>query len=200
MIHRGKRGQGVRSAMVVAGAVGIALTLTGCDAARESFGFTKQAPDEFSVVTRAPLVIPPDFGLRPPQPGAPRPQEKPVVEKARETVLGSAGIDHSQVAATADTDTLSDGQRALLKEANALNANPGIRREVDRESSLLADSDVDFIDRLMFWQKREPPGVVVDPTKESQRIRESIAMGESPTKGETPIIKRRKQGFLEGIF
>jgi Protein of unknown function (DUF3035) len=199
MIRRGIRGGGVRTAIVVAGAVGIALALTGCEVARESFGFNKQAPDEFSVVTRAPLVLPPDFGLRPPQPGAPRPQEKPVVERARETVLGKAAAGQ-QVASTNGAPTLSEGERSLLSQANALGVDPSIRRTVDRESSLLAEADTDFIDRLMFWQKSEPPGMVVDPTKESQRIRQAVAMGESPTKGETPTIKRRKKGFLEGLF
>ena len=33
-------------------------------------------PDEFAVESRAPLTVPPDFDLRPPEPGAPRPQEK----------------------------------------------------------------------------------------------------------------------------
>ena len=33
-------------------------------------GLTKKSPDEFAVTTKAPLVIPPDFNLRPPMPGA----------------------------------------------------------------------------------------------------------------------------------
>ncbi|KAI1692992.1 hypothetical protein DdX_20915 [Ditylenchus destructor] len=35
----------------------------------------RKRPDEFAVARQAPLVIPPDFALRPPQPGAPRPQD-----------------------------------------------------------------------------------------------------------------------------
>jgi hypothetical protein len=81
-----------------------------------------------------------------------------------------------------------------------LDSDPSIRIVVDRESTLLAEADHDFIDRLIFWQEQEPPGVVVDPVAESKRIRESLAMGEAPTKGETPVIKRRKKGWLEGIF
>ena len=48
----------------------VGLTLTGCTAFRTAIGATKNPPDEFTVVTKAPLVIPPDFNLRPPQPGA----------------------------------------------------------------------------------------------------------------------------------
>lgn len=182
-----------------------ASALAGCESARETFGFTKQAPDEFEVVTRAPLVIPPDFGLRPPQPGAQRPQEKEIRDQARETVTGrNAGAGSAQVALASVNPAAgpqrTEGERALLTKAGALDADPNIRRTVDRESTLLAEADSDFIDRLIFWQEKPPPGQVVDPDAETKRIREAMAQGDAPTKGETPTIKRRKKGWLEGIF
>jgi hypothetical protein len=190
------------------GFAGLALAaaaLTGCDSARETFGFTKQAPDEFEVVTRAPLVIPPDYGLRPPQPGAQRPQEKEIRDQARETVTGrNAEAGRPQLASTNPSPAAgpprTEGERALLTKAGALDADPTIRRTVDRESTLLAEADAGFIDRLIFWQDKPPPGTVVDPDAETKRIREAMAQGDAPTKGETPTIKRRKKGWLEGIF
>ena len=47
-------------------------------------------PDEFAVESRAPLTIPPEFNLRPPQPGAARPQEASSSDKARK-VIDTAG-------------------------------------------------------------------------------------------------------------
>ena len=47
-------------------------------------------PDEFAVESRAPLTIPPDYDLRPPQPGAARPQETTAAERARK-VIDTAG-------------------------------------------------------------------------------------------------------------
>ncbi len=47
-------------------------------------------PDEFAVESRAPLTIPPEFDLRPPQPGAPRPQEVTAADRARR-VIDTAG-------------------------------------------------------------------------------------------------------------
>ena len=35
----------------------------------------RDRPDEFAVQRQAPLVVPPDFNLVPPKPGAPRPAE-----------------------------------------------------------------------------------------------------------------------------
>ena len=202
-----RKGTKTRRFPGLAGVALAAVALSGCDSARETFGFTKQAPDEFAVVTRAPLVIPPDYGLRPPQPGAQRPQEKEIRDQARETVTGrnsapSAGA--SQVASTGGVanggSPRSEGERTLLAKAGALDADPSIRRTVDRESTMLAEADSDFIDRLIFWQEKPPPGTVVDPDAETKRIREAMAQGDAPNKGETPIIKRRKKGWLEGIF
>jgi Protein of unknown function (DUF3035) len=47
-------------------------------------------PDEFAVESRAPLTIPPEFDLRPPQPGAPRPQDVTAAERAKR-VIDTAG-------------------------------------------------------------------------------------------------------------
>ncbi|MBV8187757.1 MAG: DUF3035 domain-containing protein, partial [Alphaproteobacteria bacterium] len=56
-----------------------------------------------------------------------------------------------------------------------------------------------FVDSLIFWQDPVPAGVVVDPTKEQQRLRDAQASGQ-PASGATPTITRRKRGLLEGIF
>ena len=37
----------------------------------------KRSPDEFAVVRRAPLILPPDYGLRPPRPGETGPASTP---------------------------------------------------------------------------------------------------------------------------
>ena len=66
------------------------LLLLGCSDLRRVVGLDRVAPDEFSVESRAPLTIPPEFELRPPQPGAPRPQEGTAADKARK-VIDTAG-------------------------------------------------------------------------------------------------------------
>jgi len=39
--------------------------LCGCSMTKKDFGLEKDAPDEMLVVSRSPLSIPPEFGLRP---------------------------------------------------------------------------------------------------------------------------------------
>ena len=50
--------------------------------------FNRERPDEFAVQRQAPLVVPPDFTLTPPAPGAPRPTEGTASEQALEALFG----------------------------------------------------------------------------------------------------------------
>ncbi len=50
----------------------------------------RERPDEFAVQRQAPLVIPPDFALEPPAPGAPRPTEGTAAQQALDTLFGGA--------------------------------------------------------------------------------------------------------------
>lgn len=50
--------------------------------------FNRDRPDEFAVQRQAPLVVPPDFSLTPPAPGAPRPTEGTASEQALEALFG----------------------------------------------------------------------------------------------------------------
>jgi hypothetical protein len=50
--------------------------------------FNRERPDEFAVQRQAPLVVPPDFTLTPPAPGAPRPTEGTASEQALDALFG----------------------------------------------------------------------------------------------------------------
>jgi Protein of unknown function (DUF3035) len=64
--------------------------ISGCTDLKKAIGLEKTSPDEFAVESRAPLEMPPDFDLRPPQPGASRPQEKSS-DKLAKQVIEQAG-------------------------------------------------------------------------------------------------------------
>jgi len=174
--------------------LGLGLALSGCTDVRRSLGYEKAPPDEFQVVDRPPLTLPPDFSLRPPQPGTARPQETSTRDQARRVLAGRT------LATPVTTAGRTQGDIVLVKRFGAEAIQPDIRVLIDKESLALAEVEKSFTDRLVFWRKPEPPGVAVDPVKETQRLRENQALGKSVSEGETPQIERRKKAILEGIF
>ena len=63
----------------------LSAALAGCG----STGLlNRERPDEFAVSRQAPLVVPPDFSLTPPNPGAPRPQDNDASSQALDALFG----------------------------------------------------------------------------------------------------------------
>jgi len=186
------RGSTYPSRLRLAAALAAAVLLAGCNTdLSRTFGLTHDAPDEFTVTTRAPLSMPPDFSLRPPRPGAPRPQEQSTRTQAEQALVPQQAL-----GVTAGAD--SPGQDALVSEAGP--APPkNIRAQVDQDAQLDQPGQ-SFTDKLLFWRTPPQPGVVVDPTKEAQRLRQNAALGRSVDDGDTPIIQPKQKGLLEGIF
>jgi len=184
----------VPSRVILAAAL-LPLLLAGCGNSNDlsrAFGFTRDSPDEFQVTTRAPLSMPPNFSLRPPQPGAPRPQELSQRQEAEATLAPQAAL------ASAQGGETSTGQQALLAAAGPA-APADIRRRVDTDAAM-AQGDRSLADRLMFWRTPTDKSVVVDPRRESQRLRENAALGQDPTAGDTLIIQRSKKTLWDSIF
>ena len=172
------------------------FVLGACGGVRDQLGLSKRSPDEFTVVSKPPLVIPPNFTLRPPAAGAVGPSAISPAADAKAALLGNAG----KAGAASAAKPGAPSEVALLALAGATDADAAIREVVRRETSLLSERDKSFADALIFWQKQPPFGSVVDASKEAQRLRQTAAAGQPPTAGETPTIERRKRALLEGIF
>jgi hypothetical protein len=86
--------------------------LAGCGG---SGVFNRDRPDEFAVQRQAPLIVPPDFTLTPPAPGAPRPAEGSAQQQALDALFGGP-------AERSPTET------SILDRAGS--AAPGIRSQV----------------------------------------------------------------------
>jgi hypothetical protein len=127
------------------------ILLSSCGDFRRAIGMDRVGPDEFAVESRAPLTIPPEFDLRPPQPGAPRPQDVTAAERARK-VIDTAGPGEPGKQATSALQLPEGGLRARTSQvdpsqqvgdqslANKLlgaNDTAGGPTEVKRETSTL---------------------------------------------------------------
>jgi hypothetical protein len=178
----------VLTAVLLFGAAG----LGGCHSAAQAFGLAKVTPDEFRVVTKAPLTLPPDYSLRPPAPGEPRPQELQPESAARQALEGQR-----------EAQVRSDGEKLFVARAGADRADPQIRYIVDDEFGNVAHKDKGFADWVLFWRRDKPPAQPaglgdpnesqpLDPVVEETRIKEL-------TGGQTVVIARKpaKAGVLK---
>jgi hypothetical protein len=183
----------------VLGALSLSLAACGGDSIRDALGYGKDAPDEFAVMTKAPLVIPPDFSLRPPQPGAPRPQEanfQPSISAER----AMTGVNAAPVAGVQTEAVKSSGEQALLEQTGGNDADPRIRQIVNSETRTLVEKDASFTDDILFWREKTPPDLsLVDPAAEKKRLQENEAQGKPTTEGKTPS-HTPKPGWFDGIF
>ncbi|MFY8091989.1 MAG: DUF3035 domain-containing protein [Niveispirillum sp.] len=121
------------------------------------------APDEFMVVARAPLEVPPDFSLRPPQPGSPRPQEMERDTRSQASVFGASTAGSGALVDPRTSPKQTNGEGALLAQAGADGANPEIRAIVDRENPGVVVGSPTFLDKLMFWKDEQNPEVMPPP-------------------------------------
>jgi hypothetical protein len=135
-------------ALLVAG-----TALGGCQSTRQALGLVKVVPDEFRVVSKAPLVVPPDYSLRPPSPGEPRPQELQPESQARAALLGQRAAEDR-----------SEGEKLLATKAGADNADPMIRYVVDDEFGAISHKDPGFANWVMFWRRGKPAAQPAAPT------------------------------------
>lgn len=186
------RGQRTRAVTVTTCLVALVLALGGCEQVKNQLGMGKTSPDEFNVVTRAPLTLPPDYTLRPPDSAAVGPQETSVQDQVKEALYGGAS--------GAIISAATVGETALLSHAGADDAMDNIRQVLNEENAIYADSDQALIDSLIFWRDNVGTEVVVDPAQENQRLQEAEALGEVPTGDNSAIIERRETGILEDIF
>lgn len=138
------------------------LVLAGCSGARDRLGLSKAAPDEFAVVRRAPLEMPPDYALRPPRPGAPRPQEQAAADSARAAVLGDAG----------KAGGASAGESSLIRTTGASQVPANIRAQVDAEAAESSDENVPVLKKIVgIGGDSAPEGKTIDPVAEAARLK-----------------------------
>jgi hypothetical protein len=91
-----------------------ALVLGGCGGGGIA---NRERPDEFAVGRQAPLVIPPDFTLKPPAPGSPRPLAADSQQQALEALFGPGVV----------LPPKSSSELSMIEDARAQNIDPMIR-------------------------------------------------------------------------
>ncbi len=130
-----------KSLLILAAGAALAAT-TACSSNGGGGGAT---PNEFRVVTKAPLSVPPEYSLRPPAAGTTTPAE---VEAATTGVTTAFGTTMGVNASAAE--------KALVAAAGANAANAAARAQVDYEEARAIRKTPSVTDRVFFWRKDKP--------------------------------------------
>ena len=112
----------MRKSVAILMGLAAAALLAGCG----HRGYDRARPDEFAVARQAPLVIPPDYSLAPPKPGAVRPQDNATNAQTLDALFGGSAA-------------RSGAEQALMLETGANEvADPGVRSNVgDAKTSVV---------------------------------------------------------------
>ena len=188
------------------------LLLAACDngGMRDTLGLTRTAPDEFIVVSRPPLSVPPEFNLRPPTAGE-APLGSSADEQARSLLTGKpagyANSDAALVEPTVETavtpvvrtDALTGGADALLKRAGSHSADESIRAKLGEDAARPADTSnaKTLLEQIDGTEKKEP---TVDAKKEAERLRANKDSGKPITEGEVPTEDTKPRSLIDRIF
>lgn len=165
--------------------VAAAAAASGCSSLGRSMGAGKNSPDEFRIVTRAPLTLPPDYSLRPPRPGEARPQELEPDAEARAALFGQ---DIAQ-GATA-------GERTLVSRAGADNVDASVRNQVDFEGQSIVHRSEGFVNRILsFGGSSTPASTPLNPEQEQQRLADEEAVRRATGGGQVIIQRNASGGF-----
>ncbi|HVJ02320.1 MAG TPA: DUF3035 domain-containing protein [Sphingomonas sp.] len=111
----------MRKLIVIAAGIALAGSLSACGKS----GYDRSRPDEFAVARQAPLVIPPDFALVPPQAGAAR-QDSNVQQQALDALFGGS-------------QARSASENAALNAAGRSSADVGARSTVGSPTTTVVD-------------------------------------------------------------
>jgi hypothetical protein len=113
----------MRKLVLIAAGVALVGSLSACG----KNGYDRARPDEFAVARQAPLVIPPDFALVPPRPGAPRPQDTSPSAQALDALFGG-----SQARSASENATLDAAGRTTAETGARSNAGSPTTNVVDK--------------------------------------------------------------------
>jgi hypothetical protein len=166
-----------------------AVAMTGCASASKRLGITKDAPNEFNILTNAPLIVPPEYNLRPPSPGESSLLDNYSQRSAREALLGEV-----------DPTEPTRGEIVLLTRAGAGRADQEIRLKIDGQNSVERKSD-SLSNRILFWrdgQQFDGEGnpVPLDSDLEQQRL---DSVNRVTGGGEVTVTRRPARAKLPGL-
>ncbi|MDX2073290.1 MAG: DUF3035 domain-containing protein [Alphaproteobacteria bacterium] len=169
------------------------LAACGETTVKETLGIDRRAPDEFRVVSRPPLSVPPQFDLRPPGINGVDVQSG-TRDRAQSLVLGN-----DPGATAADTRVMSvssapagasaastPAESGFLQKAGASQADPNVKKDLAEKkiNEGIEKEESSWWDKVTVLPENKEPVVKADA--EADRIKKNQEEGKPVTEGDTP--------------
>ena len=184
--HQARIGRVAMTCLLLAG---IGLVASGCSGFRKAIGEEKSSPDEFEVVVRPPLSLPPNFFASSDQ----------LTENANSSASSSATAVAS--AATSAADSPIDARSVAAAALGAAEGRAADSYATVFDFSAVPDNIRQIVDEETYgirFERRIPLqvlfgglpdiGPVLDKFAEDQRLRQTLRQGGSATEGGTPAM------------
>ena len=145
--------------------VGALAMAGGCSSFKDAMGISKHPPDEFAVVTKTPLIVPPEYNLMPPKPSVEQPRDADPQAEAIQALFP----DHK-------VSPPSASEAMLIKKSGAGDASSNIRTKVGGESTEISERGADTA-KVLFDNSVSVPGAPQSPDIERRQPEEVSPTG-----------------------
>lgn len=207
------------------------FTLTACGGGtiKDTLGIGRKAPDEFRVVSRPPLSVPPQFNLRPPSANAESPIIIPADKQAKAIITGNpvkidsdnsfdlkeGGVDTAVIPVesssidsatskkskkTASAEKTNSKESQFLKNIGADKADPKVRDELVQQKAEALEKKEEASWWSSITSTTDKKEALVNANEEAKRIQTNKAENKPITEGKTPEAKDKDHGILGNIF
>ncbi|MCV6599431.1 MAG: DUF3035 domain-containing protein [Alphaproteobacteria bacterium] len=159
----------------------VSLLLVSCISAcaidKQTLGLGRRTPDEFTVITRKPLSLPPEYNVTPP------------VNKGITSSNISNEVKNSVLGEKDSINKLNNEDKSFLSTINADSSDKNIREELTNNSNPANNRKV--VNKIMFWKNKDN-STIIDNAEEAKRLKENKKQGYKINNGNVPVIEPKK--------
>ena len=132
-INRGKN---------ILGLLCLTLTVSACGSGlSDAFAYKKNPPDEFAILKKQPLIIPPDYSLKPPNEAGSKIARSSTRVEA-EQILTGREVDINEIA--------SDGEREILDRVGSNPSQNNVRAKIQNDGNNVISKDKTVTEKLIL--------------------------------------------------
>ena len=126
----------------ILGLLCLTLTVSACGSGlSDAFAYKKNPPDEFAILKKQPLIIPPDYSLKPPHEAGSKIARASTRVEA-EQILTGREVDINEIA--------SDGEREILDRVGSNPSQNNVRAKIQNDGNNVISKDKAVTEKLIL--------------------------------------------------